>query len=1396
MLSYGLILALAAGAIYNGVKFKKYKDEHPKYMYRRTTAAESRRYHKLAVSRAPSLSFDSKAQWVPVGGSYFVDIEIGTPPQPFKVLLDTGSDLLWVPSSNSSACEENICAGGQFKANVSKSFSAAKNSRPLNITYGDESQELGIFASDVVALGEVTFSNYTFGLANSVQVSPLTPNGPQYGIMGINYKSPSFNCTSMDDPTTCSLIPTVIDRMYESGVIDSRSYSIYLDDVLEQKGNIVFGAVDTAKFSGDLVTMDTAKIYGDYAGQLLYLTSATLVANGTSKASPLARTPYPGVLDTGSNYLQVPNSVFHQFARQIPDSAFASALNGTSVYCDQEDTNLGLVLGFKDAQNKSANIEVPFREMLTPIFDNGDVYNGSWSTIPLTQNGRALCYLSLAPSFRPMLILGDPLLRSAYTFYNLDEHTISIAQPSFFTDKENIVTVGKGPTPHLTGLGEDSIVGGHVDTPHDPSDFDLETNSDAQGIGYSQQRKSQASAAGDVDCSSVERECPCVPVDTCQACKTSSELFSPQCVDFYQHLQGCDCLPSVFKSLGLYTAQESSSSTDVDSSLLSKLMVDTSACSAAKHRCPKAHKNDCKSCQRALKAWDKDRKADKKFRKMVKKCNKFAKQLCENGCVPGAGCQVVSYLNGSSIATAQESFRSTGLKKSSPLGLLGGPDCGYWEHQCPRAHKHKCKSCKEALADFRKHPHDAKNKNKARERCTKFKKGLCKNGCVKAESCPAELSLNDNSTATWSQRSAHGQESRSTASESLLSHLGTFDDDSVCDQEQRLCPEAHKGYCKDCMHAIKRLLKDPRDDEKQEKYWSKCTKHDQDLCKHGCLPTDQCQQLPSLNATDLTASLESRGLVDDALSEDSPDPRTPVKHNLTCKQLKKHCYQIDGHDCSKCARAYEDHLEFPNSPKITYQYDRDCMKFLQKFCRSGFRQGRHAIGDHVPVHHPPRPKEVVSDVKLRGILQDFAATSPCDKLASRCPGVSESECQACKTVLTQATSLIEAKEGCLKFTEQLCADQGTCSDLTESQCATDLDLLRCIPDSTPISVQNTSDETELDATTLGSSKTSDLSPALLGKQQNPEAMAACAKLLSNNECVTTDGFSQCKSCAVKRQGCNECQAVLHHCGLDDLLPLFAPRSTTSTAVTSSASALSLSTKITIETKSAPHQKRIFPTSTSSLVAITDMPNMTERNEIGTRSNHSMTAAGVSSDRTTWDYADPSSSPTTSTREPAEPKFEDWPCDWLGSLHCYAATGACALCKMSGDGCEVFDALLTKCSKTGEGNNDLALLFPGLPAATAREHIGSSTTVPTGSDVLLTIDATPSSTAEFEWPVYTNPADLYCGYLAAAKCYEAAAACTPCKMHGFGCEEYNALLTLCAEENGWNDDDEKFLELGA
>ena len=89
---------------------------------------------------------------------FYGRIKIGTPPQVFKVVFDTGSSDLWVPSAKSRSKASML----HRKYNSEASSSYVKVGRSFSIKYGTGSVK-GFLSKDTVTLGGVPMPNITFG---------------------------------------------------------------------------------------------------------------------------------------------------------------------------------------------------------------------------------------------------------------------------------------------------------------------------------------------------------------------------------------------------------------------------------------------------------------------------------------------------------------------------------------------------------------------------------------------------------------------------------------------------------------------------------------------------------------------------------------------------------------------------------------------------------------------------------------------------------------------------------------------------------------------------------------------------------------------------------------------------------------------------------------------------------------------------------------------------------------------------------------------------------------------------------------------------------------------------------------------------------------------------------
>ncbi|NXJ38228.1 PEPC protein, partial [Ciconia maguari] len=138
------------------------------------------------------------------------EISIGTPPQNFLVLFDTGSANLWVPSTycQTPACEDHA----RFNSSLSSTFSGIGVTYTLSYGFGDLSVTLGY---DTVTIQNIVIRNQEFGLSLD------EPSRPFYylefdGILGMAY--PGIGISSYN---------TLMQNMLHQGQLAELIFSFY-----------------------------------------------------------------------------------------------------------------------------------------------------------------------------------------------------------------------------------------------------------------------------------------------------------------------------------------------------------------------------------------------------------------------------------------------------------------------------------------------------------------------------------------------------------------------------------------------------------------------------------------------------------------------------------------------------------------------------------------------------------------------------------------------------------------------------------------------------------------------------------------------------------------------------------------------------------------------------------------------------------------------------------------------------------------------------------------------------------------------------------------------------------------------------------------------------------------
>lgn len=221
--------------------------------------------------------------------------------------------------------------------------------------------------------------------------------------------------------------PNVIDVLQSEGFINTRAYSLWLDDLESSTGSILFGGVDTSKYQGDLVSLpiqlDTQS--GSITSFTVAWTGLTAFGGGqTHNFNPTSA--QPAILDSGTT------------DTLLPDDIANAIFNGVGVLTDPDFGNVvrcslandDLTFSFTFGGSGGPVVNVSLAEFVTPLLTT----TGRQVTF---QNGDPACSFAIEAAGNNPILFGDSFLRSAYVVYDLENQQIAIAQTNFNADAKN-----------------------------------------------------------------------------------------------------------------------------------------------------------------------------------------------------------------------------------------------------------------------------------------------------------------------------------------------------------------------------------------------------------------------------------------------------------------------------------------------------------------------------------------------------------------------------------------------------------------------------------------------------------------------------------------------------------------------------------------------------------------------------------------------------------------------------------------------------------------------------------------------------------------------------------------------------------------------------------------------
>lgn len=310
-----------------------------------------------------------------MNAQYYGSVTVGTPPQTFNVIFDTGSSNLWVPNKNKFLQHHNLY-------DHSKSSTYKKNGTVFKVQYGSGACS-GVFSEDTVNMGGYNLKDYTFAEVDNTGGFGISYYVAKFdGILGMGW-----------DSIVMGGDISPFHALVNSKQLEEPVFAFYLGN--SKPGELVLGGVDKSHYTGDFHTVPlTSESYWEIALEDIKVSGSSVTS--VRKA----------IVDSGTSLLAGPKAEVKALAAKVGAKPVLFGLTGEYTI---------------DCNAAAPDLEV---------FINGQVYVLTKNDYVINEAGQCLfgmVGIDVPAPRGPLWILGDIFMRKYYVKFDFGNKQLGIA---------------------------------------------------------------------------------------------------------------------------------------------------------------------------------------------------------------------------------------------------------------------------------------------------------------------------------------------------------------------------------------------------------------------------------------------------------------------------------------------------------------------------------------------------------------------------------------------------------------------------------------------------------------------------------------------------------------------------------------------------------------------------------------------------------------------------------------------------------------------------------------------------------------------------------------------------------------------------------------------------------